>query len=76
MQTDGGEGKWKVPRISSSLFSQQTEIKGGDGFGTWRILYVRLGQWATLMVICSLYIYSRLARQDLEDMLFRCMCGF
>ena len=75
MQTDGGEGKWKVPRISSSLFSQKTEIEGGDGFGIWRILYVHLGQWAKLMVICSVDIYSRLARQDLK-ICFSGVCVF
>ena len=38
MQKDGGEGTWKVPRISSSLLALKTEIEGGNGFGTWIIL--------------------------------------
>ena len=38
MQKDGGEGTWKVSRISSSLLALKTETEGGDGFGTWLIL--------------------------------------
>ena len=40
MQKDGGEGTWKVPRISSSLLALKTETEGSDGFGTWLILEV------------------------------------
>ena len=40
MQKAGGEGTWKVPRISSSLLALKTETEGGDGFRTWLILSV------------------------------------
>ena len=40
MQKDGGEGTWKVPRISSSLLALKTGTEGGDGFGTWLMLLV------------------------------------
>ena len=40
MLKDVGEGTWKVPRISSSLFALKTGMEGGDGFVTWLILLV------------------------------------
>ena len=40
MQTDGGEGTWKVPKISSSLLALMTEREDDCGLGTWFILTV------------------------------------
>ena len=56
MQKDGGEGIWKVPRISSSLLALKTETEGGDDMGHGLFFLFKdctFNMVAKLIVVCN-----------------------